>query len=159
MRVRWVLILALSTLSSGAVLHGQVTHSQSEQAPGLSVSIQQPQHSINAGGDVTVTVTVTNISSQGLFVGPDLAFDVRDDGGSPVARVQPKPGSLPGGSAFSAPLEPGQSIDRSIDLRKEFVITTPGTYTVRALRGNYGARRGKVRNEIRSNSITIKIVR
>jgi hypothetical protein len=136
----------------------QRTQISADQSPSFSISIRAPQSTVKLSGEVTIAVRVTNTSDHKLFA-PNLAFTVRDSEGKSVPRVQGKPGVPPRGSFVSAPLEHGQSFDSSINLKNEFAITKPGKYTIQAWREDYVLGTNKVRNIIRSNVITIGIVK
>lgn len=160
MRLRycWICIIALSFIprfSSG--VQAQPAQSSARQSLSFSISISAPQSAIKLSSNVTIKVTVTNVSTYELFA-PDLAFDVRDSTGKPVARVRRKPGVPPGGSFMSVPLKPGQSYVSSINLKKHFVFTMPGKYTVQAWREDYVRGTNRVRGRVKSNTITLDIV-
>ena len=159
MRSHWTLLIAFSFIaSSSSSVQGKQAQPSVEQPLSFSLSIKAPQSTYKLSSEVIIEVTTTNISSHELFA-PDLALDVRDSAGEPVRRVQGKPGVPRGGSFFAAPLKPGQSIDGSMNLTKQFVIATPGKYTVQAWREDYVPGTNQVRGRVKSNTITIDLVK
>lgn len=157
-RPLWIFLIAFSFITSSTLgAQKQRAQPSADQPLSFSLSIRAPRSTIELSSDAIVHVTITNTSDHDLFA-PDLAFDLRDSAGQPVPRVQRKPGVPPGGSFVSTPLKPGQSIDSSINLKNDFVITAPGKYTVQAWREDYVAGTNKVRGRVKSNTITIDIV-
>lgn len=159
MRFYRICLIGLPFIAS-SMLPAQVQRTQTpaDQSPSFSISIRAPQNTFKLGAKMTLKVTITNTSDHKLFA-PDLAFTVRDPEGKPVLRVQGRAGVPPSGSFTSTPLEPNQSLDSSINLKNEFVITKPGKYTIHAWREDYVRGTNKVQSVVRSNVITIDIVK
>lgn len=155
-----ICLIGLSFIAS-SMLSAQVQRTQisADQSPSFSISIRAPQSTVKLSGEVTIAVRVTNTSEHKLLFAPLFAFNVRDSEGKSVPRIQGKPGVPPGGSFVSTPLEPGQSFASSMDLKNEFLITKPGKYTIQAWREDYVPGTNKVQSVVRSNVITIDIVK
>lgn len=165
MRVFGICFMAVSFLAlSGAATQQQTATPSTDQGQSFSLSISASKRTFNHDEDVNVTVTVTNVSDHNILVGSDLggviapfSLDVRDSTGKPVPRIQLKPGSTYGGSFVSIPLKPGQSTRREENLKKEFTISKPGSYTVQASREDYKPSGHQVRSHVKSNILAINI--
>ena len=154
-----ICLIGLSFIAS-SMLPAQVQRTQisADQSPSFSISIRAPQAAVKVSGKLTIEVRITNTSDHKIFA-PNLAFTVRDSEGKSVPQVQGKPGVPPGGSFVSTPLETGQSFASSMDLKNGFLITKPGKYTIQAWREDYVRGTNKVQSVVRSNVITIDIVK
>src|SRR3974390_2378673 len=121
---RIIVVAVLIVGLSETVVRGQTAQPSGVQPYSFSLSIRAPLSTIELDKEAMIDVTITNTSSDDLFfVAADLSFDVRDSLGKPVPGVARKSGSHPPGGTFvPIPIKPGQSIDRSIDLKKRFVI-------------------------------------
>jgi hypothetical protein len=132
----------------------------------FSVAISPPGSPVNLGSDAKLKVVFTNNTGKNLYFsaggpgrsGPVFDIDLRDGEGNPVQETaygvtmhgkDPRPFS---GSVFRATAAPGQTLEETVLLNKEFEITKPGKYTVQV--------RGKTPNGrfVRSNTVAISIV-
>lgn len=86
-------------------------------------------------------------------------MDVRDSAGKLAPLVQGRPGVPPGGSLVAYPLKPGQSMEGPFNLKTKYAITAPGRYTVQAWREDYDPGTHKVRGRVKSNILTIDVVK
>jgi hypothetical protein len=160
MKANWIIVLLVSFVGfSGIPIAGQSTRPQNSQPPLVSISLKQPKSSFKLGREVTVDMTTTNISTDNVMIAPIMTIEMWDAEGRPVPRVKRTlhaPRSIGG---MIIPLEAGKSMINVIDLSHTFSITKAGKYrvTIKSLR--YGDPRGKPRDRIKSNTISIQIVK
>lgn len=126
--------------------------------PPPSIVIASLEPSFKAGSDVCVGITFTNNTSQNLSmnfaiingVSSEFRFEIRDENGNLLSKVnRPDIGSFEGGGG--AGLKPGDTAVHQECPSKQYDMTTPGKYTMRAFR--------RIPNdgEIGSNTITVTV--
>jgi hypothetical protein len=160
-RIFLALLLGLATAISVSV-RSQDSESSSTSATTFSLSIRATPSTVKLGNYPTAEVTITNTSAHDLLLPADLGgsvppfwLHVWDSNGNPVRHVQRTGKEPSGGSFMSTPIKTRQAVARSWDLKKEFAITKPGTYTVQA---ELEVPTNATTISVKSNKITFEIV-
>ena len=117
----------------------------------FSISLSVANGSVKLGSPMNITVTVTNTSKSdiGLRSGPEPAYRFfhfilrQQDQELPKTafhralrgeNLKEDPPRIVGGSSIMFTLEPGHSVNFTLDLQRLYNITKPGSYTLIAER-------------------------
>jgi hypothetical protein len=159
-RVRFLLLLVFSLVSMVIVAPSQSPKkrqprrsTQTDPPPVIfSIELDAPSTAAGVRENPKVEVTIENTGDMDIchVSGADRDFYlvVRDSSENEVART---PCHLGNGSSFCALLHPGNSIQGSALLNKEFQLDKPGDYTVQAIR------QSSTTSFIKSNIVAITI--
>jgi hypothetical protein len=155
---------------SGVIAAPQST--ASDRAP-FSLTVSVPHSSVKVGDEITVEITIQNISDHDIYhvrtvMGGDVVTQssiktsVRDSEGNPVAETpfgrrahDTEPRTHPeGGSVFSdrTLLKPGDKTHEGRELSKEYDLSKPGKYTVQASQVDW-----KSGETVVSNVVTVDV--
>jgi hypothetical protein len=156
--------LAILTLTGHAAL------SQSAKPP-FSITISSPKDSVPHGGEVTVKITLTNISDHEINLERAPREDqgqshhaviIRDDHGDLVPQKKPvrvgkdeaerEINALPHGSQILFTLKPGESLKDGIVLDGMYDLSQPGKHTIQIERYDY-----VTKAVVKSNTITFTL--
>lgn len=131
------LLLIGSFCSVGPMSHGP-------SAPPISLSIRATQETTKRGSDVTINVTLTNLTNHAVVFTDrnsacDYAVDVRDSAGLPAPQTEYKRTlkcgtKLADGRNIIVTLKPGESRQEQLIITRACDLERPGIYSVRALR-------------------------
>jgi hypothetical protein len=161
---QFLLALALVSLLTAAALsqspprRRQLKHSMQPDPPPVLFSIElgAPSTAAGVGENLETEITIKNTGDKDIcHIGGgmrDFILEVRDSSGNRVAETpygQAANGA--NGSTFCALVHPGDSIQGSAFLNKEFQLDKPGNYTAQAIRRNSST------TFIKSNIVAITI--
>jgi hypothetical protein len=132
----------------------------------FTLTIEAAKPSVNAGSNVFIKATLTNVSTQNVDcteaeVGAAIVsydYDVRDEEGKPVSK---RDMSFPytGKHWDICSLEPGKTVKRDLLLSWLFDFSKPGKYVVQLSRrtsvDTNGLRTG---DRVKSNTVTITVL-
>lgn len=177
--MRWNSWFALAALLNGISCLGQAaspaqTDQPISQAPGYTLTLDQPTVDLHLGAPIEVTLTVKNITDHDIFwsarweIGKDGAYKgfryrLMKDGKEAdttffhryiSGRQRPgDPNEVDSGSSILLPKPPGIIFVMTLDLGRLYKITEPGQYTL-------GISRVAEDNKtiVHANTITLNIV-
>ena len=140
------------------------------EAPKFSLTISGPQK-VALGSNITIEIKLANTSQERLsFVfgqhgalADEYEYDVRDEKGNAVPRVEKRPTVLPNGKILQTPsrapgstimgeIQPGKAELEGATLNYRYRFSHPGVYTVRV------SRAPKWSPRVYSNRISINVV-
>lgn len=132
---------------------GQTEQLPSSASASFAITLSAPQSIFTTTSVIKLTVALTNTSDHTIFVRKDksrdhgeltCSLDVRDEAGNEVSETKYgralKGKQVKGDTTVIVsapglfPLEPGQSLDEEIDLKKVFDVSAPGKYVITAKR-------------------------
>jgi len=148
--------------------------------PKFTIVISADKPVVTLGADITIAITVTNISEDeiGIACGnwgrvqSGYQYDMRDEQGAAVARFGPRYRKMPDGSMFRLPdrdpgdsmpggcgIKPGKFMDVDSTISDEYNFDHPGKYTIRVWKpAKMGTPEKPELDRIYSNTITIIVL-
>jgi hypothetical protein len=139
-------VLVFALLSP--VLFAGALAAQTNREPSkFTIAVRADKSEINLGSDITIAITITNISEEEISIGcgyhgnmPDgYQYDMQDERGTKVPKVLSQdplrpirvPGNpMPGGCG----IKPGKSMENHATISDNYNFNHPGKYTIRVWR-------------------------
>jgi hypothetical protein len=161
-------LLFSMVLMAMVVLGPQPANSSKNVRPSFSLTISTEHETVAPNSKVIVTTHLTNLSDRPLsfpwsnFGGPDPSYrmDVRDshgqlapyteDYGKRLRREPPYDHMV--GRSVGYTVEKGKTITEEIEVTKQYVLSTPGSYTIRVFHPDREAN-----IDVQSNAITLTV--
>jgi len=159
---------------------GALVAQSSPEAAKFTIVISADKPEVTLGADITIAITITNISEEEIVIAcgnrgrvPDgYQFEMRDEQGTAVARFGPRYRKMPDGSIFRLPdsypgnvmlggcgIKPGGFMKVDSTISNEYNFDHPGKYTIRVWKpATMGTPEKPELNRIYSNTITITVV-
>jgi len=175
--MRWTKSFAMAVLLFGPCCFGQAppnatTGKPTTSNPVFSITIDPPASPIRLGSPINVTVTMTNIGGEEIYLASDkgpkakymgLTFLLMKSGREIETTVLHRkisgrqrpddPEEVEHGSSIVLSYPPGTIFARTIDLKQLYQITQPGLYTLDVSRfDDYS------KTIVRSKTLTLNIV-
>lgn len=172
-----VIIFAfLATAVSAGVLVAQ----SNPENPKFTIVISADKPEVTLGADITIAITITNISEEEISIACGYSgrvqdgyqYDMRDEQDAAVARFGSRYRKMPDGSMFRLPdrypgdtriggcgIKPGGFMNVYSTISDEYNFDHPGKYTIRVWKpATMGTPEKPELNRIYSNTITITVV-
>lgn len=156
------------------MLAAMVVRGASYQKKPLTLTLAAPKQPLKAGQPLVLHVKVTNTSDHGVSVpvsqgSPEVEriyrLHVLDERGLPPARAPlPKPKGGKGfviglGSGQGRRLKPGESVADEVNISHVYDLSRPGKYKIWIAEPFYGGPHNVPKGLVRSNSITVTVVK
>jgi hypothetical protein len=159
---------------------GALVAQSNPENPKFTIVISADKPEVTLGADITIAITITNISEEEISIACGYSgrvqdgyqYDMRDEQGAAVARFGPRYRKMPDGSMFRLPdrypgdtriggcgIKPGGFMYVYSTISDEYNFDHPGKYTIRVWKpAKMGTPEKPELDRIYSNTITVAVV-